>query len=289
MIYAFVDEQRDAYPVVRLCGVLGVSSSGYYAWRERPTSRRAQSDQVLVTRIRAIHTRSRQTYGSPRVHAELVAQGERCNHKRVERLMQQNGLRARHKRRYRVMTTQVDPTLPIAPNRLAQTFRASALNQTWLSDITYVPTQEGWLYLAAVMDLYSRRIVGWSLRETLATPLVMQALQMALGRRRPPEHVIHHSDRGCQYASAEYRAELAAHQLLASMSRSGNCYDNAPMESFFATLKTELVHRRTFVSRAQARQEIVGYVEGFYNPTRRHSALGYRSPMEFESATPVVA
>jgi transposase InsO family protein len=289
MIYAFIDEQRETYPVVRLCKVLDVSSSGYYAWRKRPTSLRAQMDQPLLARIRAIQARSRQTYGSPRIHAELVAQGERVNHKRVERLMQQNCMQARHKRRYRVVTTQADPSLPVAPNRLAQTFQASAPNQTWLSDITYVPTQEGWLYLAAVMDLYSRRIVGWSLKETLATPLAMQALQMAVGRRRPPSAVVHHSDRGCQYASADYRAALITNGMQASMSRSGNCYDNAPMESFFATLKTELIHRCTFASRAAARQEIVNYIEGFYNPTRRHSALGYRSPMEFEAATPVVS
>lgn len=289
MIYAFIDEQREAYPVVRLCGVMGVSPSGYYAWRKRAPSPRTLSDQILLTHIRAIHASSRQTYGSPRVHAELVAQGRPCNHKRVARLMRQDHLQARHKRRYRVATTHVDPTLPIAPNRLAQTFQATAPNQTWLSDITYVPTGEGWLYLATVMDLYSRRIVGWSLGQTLATALVMKALQMALGRRRPAAGVVHHSDRGCQYASDTYRAELALHHLLASMSRSGNCYDNAPMESFFATLKTELFHRCTFTSRAHARREIVGYIEGFYNPTRRHSALGYRSPLEFEAATPVVA
>jgi transposase InsO family protein len=289
MIYAFTDEHRETYPVVRLCKVMDVSSSGYYAWRKRPASPRAQRDQPLLTRIRAIYMRSRQTYGSPRIQAELVAQGERINHKRVERLMHQSGLQARHKRRYRIATTQVDARLPIAPNRLAQTFQASAPNQTWLSDITYVPTAEGWLYLAAVLDLYSRRIVGWGLSQTLATPLVLQALQMALGRRRPSAQLIHHSDRGCQYASIEYCEQLAAHGLLPSMSRSGNCYDNAPMESFFATLKTELIHRSTFVSRAQARQEIVGYIEGFYNPTRRHSALGYRSPLEFEAATPSVA
>lgn len=285
MIYAFIDEERESYPVVRLCRVLAVSASGYYAWRQRPPSQRRLSDQGLVVRIRAIQAGSRQTYGSPRVQAELKAQGERCNHKRVERLMRQNGLQVRLKRRYRVVTTQVDASLPVAPNRLAQTFQATAANQTWLSDITYVPTGDGWLYLATVMDLYSRRIVGWSLAERLTTPLVKRALQMAVGRRRPAAGVVHHSDRGCQYASAEYRAELALHRLVASMSRSGNCYDNAPMESFFATLKSELIHRYTFSSRAQARQEIVGYIEGFYNPTRRHSALGYRSPMEFESAT----
>ncbi|MBI3241785.1 MAG: IS3 family transposase [Chloroflexi bacterium] len=285
MIYAFIDEERESYPVVRLCRVLAVSASGYYAWRQRPPSQRRLADQGLVVRIRAIQAGSRQTYGSPRVQAELRAQGERCNHKRVERLIRQNGLQVRLKRRYRVVTTQVDPSLPVAPNRLAQTFQATAANQTWLSDITYVPTGDGWLYLATVMDLYSRRIVGWSLAERLTTPLVKRALQMAVGRRRPAAGVIHHSDRGSQYASAEYRAELALHRPVASMSRSGNCYDNAPMESFFATLKSELIHRCTFSSRAQARQEIVSYIEGFYNPTRRHSALGYRSPMEFESAT----
>lgn len=283
MIYTFIDEHRAVYPVSRLCQVLGVSSSGYYAWRKRIPSQRAQSDQALTIRIRAIHHRSRQTYGSPRIHAELVAQGERVNHKRVERLMQQDGLQARHKRRYRVTTTQADASLPIAPNRLGQTFQTTRLNQTWLSDITYVPTAEGWLFLAAVMDLHSRRIIGWNLSETLTTPLALAALQMALTHRQPPAQVLHHSDRGCQYASADYQAVLATRGLVASMSRSGNCYDNAPMESFFATLKAELVHRTTFTSRLQARREIIAYIEGFYNPTRRHSALGYRSPREFET------
>lgn len=270
------------YPVQRLCRVLDVSVSGYYAWRRRPPSRRQQTDQVLLTQIRAIHERSRQTYGSPRITAELNAAGPRCNHKRVARLMRQHGVCAQLKRRYRVTTTQVDVTLPTSPNRLAQTFTTHAPNRTWLSDITYVATHEGWMYLATVMDLYSRRIVGWGVGETLETPLVLGALQMAVGRRQPPAGVIHHSDRGCQYASTAYRALLTTHGMVSSMSRAGNCYDNAPMESFFGTLKTELIYRVTFATRAEAKREIVSYIEGFYNPTRRHSALGYRSPMEFE-------
>jgi transposase InsO family protein len=262
--------------------VLDVSVSGYYAWRRRAPSRRQQTDQVLLTQIRAIHERSRHTYGSPRIAAELNAAGPRCNHKRVARLMRQHGVRAQVKRRYRVTTTQVDATLPTSANRVAQTFTTHAPNQTWLSDITYVATHESWMYLATVMDLYSRRIIGWGVGETLETPLVLGALQMAVGRRQPPTGVIHHSDRGCQYASTAYRALLTTHGMISSMSRAGNCYDNAPMESFFGTLKTELIYRVTFATRAEAKREIVSYIEGFYNPTRRHSALGYRSPMEFE-------
>jgi len=282
LIYTFIDEERRTYPVVRLCHALDVSSSGYYAWRKRPPSTRGLANQALLVRIRAVHTRSRQTYGSPRIHAELVAQGKACGRHRVARLMRRNQVHAWQKRPYRVQTTRVDAALPIAPNRLAQSFATTELNQTWLGDITYVPTAEGWLYLAAVMDLHSRRILGWSTSDLLTTPLAMSALQMALGRRPAASNVIHHTDRGSQYASADYRAALAVHGLTASMSRSGNCYDNAPMESFFGTLKTELIHRCAYRTRDEARQDIVAYIEGFYNATRRHSALGYCSPMEFE-------
>jgi len=282
LIYAFIDEERRTYPVVRLCHALNVSSSGYYAWRKRPPSTRDLANQALLVRIREAHTRSRQTYGSPRIHAELVVQGKACGRHRVARLMRKNEVRAWQKRPYRVRTTRVDAALPIAPNRLAQSFETTAMNQTWLGDITYVATAEGWLYLAAVMDLHSRRILGWSTSDLLTTPLALSALQMALGRRPSAGNVVHHTDRGSQYASADYRAALAAHGLLASMSRSGNCYDNAPMESFFATLKSELIHRRAYRTREEARQDLVAYIEGFYNATRRHSALGYCSPMEFE-------
>jgi putative transposase len=287
MKYAFVDEHRASYPVARLCRTLEVTPSGYYAWRRRPLSQRAVANQALLVAIRASHAQSQRTYGSPRVHADLVAQGRRCSRNRVARLMRQDRLQARPRRRFRPKTTQVDRSLPVAPNRLQRSFQVSAPNQTWLSDITYVPTTEGWLYLAVVLDLYSRRVVGWALDSHLETPLVLSALRQALGRRQPPVAWLHHSDRGSQYASAVYQAALAAHGAQVSMSRAGNCYDNAPMESFFATLKVERVHQCRYPTRAEARRDIIAYIEGFYNPTRRHSALEYRSPLEFEQATNV--
>lgn len=287
MKFAFIAEHRARYPVERLCRTLEVTASGYYAWRRRSPSPRLVANQALLVAIRASHAQSQRTYGSPRVHADLVAQGRRCSPNRVARLMRQDRLQARPRRRFRPKTTQVDSSLPVVPNRLGRPFQAGAPNQTWLSDVTYVPTAEGWLYLAVVLDLYSRRVVGWAMDSHLATPLVLSALRLALGRRQPPVAWLHHSDRGSQYASAVYRAVLADHGAQLSMSRAGNCYDNAPMESFFATLKVERVHRRRYQTRDEARQDIVAYIEGFYNPTRRHSALGYHSPMEFERATSV--
>ncbi len=266
-----------------MCQVLGVSRSGYYAWRDRPPSPRAQTNAALLTRIRLVHAQSRQTYGSPRIHAELRAQGIPCSRHRVARLMRRHAIRPWHKRRFR-RTTHVNPRLPVATNHLNQNFVAGQPNQVWLSDLTYVPTAEGWLYLAAILDLCSRRVVGWQASAQLDTALALGAWQLAVGRCCPPTGGLHHSDRGSQYASAAYQQHLQARAWTASMSRSGNCYDNAPMESFFATLKTELVHRRTFQTRAEAQAAIFDYIEGFYNPTRRHSALGYRSPMEFEAS-----
>ena len=284
MIYRFVDDHRSEYPVNRLCRTLGVSPSGYYAWRQRSPSARAEANQRLVTHMRLIHHEVHETYGSPRMHTELVARGLPCNVKRVARLMRLHHLRARHKRRYRV-TTKVNPKLLVAPNHLAQHFQASAPNEKWVSDITYVWTREGWLYLAVVMDLYSRRIVGWALARTQETTLVVAALQMAIGRRQPQAGILHHSDRGSQYASLQYQAVLQAHHFAVSMSGTGNCFDNAAMESFLGTLKAERIHRQSYQTRDQARQDIVSYIEGFYNVTRRHSTLGYRSPREFEQAS----
>jgi len=284
MIYQFVDEHRAKYPVTRLCRTLGVSPSGYYAWRQRPPNSRTVANQRLLTHMRAIHAEVHETYGSPRMHAELIARGLLCNVKRVARLMRLHHLRARHKRKYRV-TTKVNAQLPVAPNQLAQQFQASAPNEKWVSDITYVWTREGWLYLAVVMDLYSRRIVGWALACTQETTLVVAALQMAIGRRQPHAGLLHHSDRGSQYASLQYQAVLQAHHFAISMSGTGTCFDNAAMESFFGTLKAERIHRQSYQTRDQARQDIVSYIEGFYNATRRHSTLGYRSPLEFEQAS----
>lgn len=284
MIYQFIEAQRAEHPVTRLCRTLGVSPSGYYAWRRRLPSARMVANQRLVTHMRLIHREVAETYGSPRMHAELVARGLPCNVKRVTRLMRLHHLRARHKRRYRV-TTKVNPKLPVAPNHLAQHFQAKAPNEKWVGDITCIWTREGWLYLAVVMDLYSRRIVGWALASTQDTTLVLAALQMAIGRRHPSAGLLHHSDRGSQYASGQYQAVLHAHRFTGSMSGTGNCFDNAAMESFFGTLKAERINHQRYQTRDQARQDIVWYVEGFYNVTRRHSTLGYRSPLEFEQAS----
>ena len=281
MKYGFIRGQAGKYEVGMMCEVLQVSRSGYYGWLGRPASARARSDQVLLVRIREIFQESFRTYGYLRVHKELVARGISCGRDRVARLMRQAGLRAVHKRKYRV-TTQSDHKRPVAPNLLQQDFGTETVNQKWLTDITFVPTDEGWLFLAPVLDLYSRMVVGWAMEAYLDRRLTLKALQMALAWRRPPAGFLHHSDRGGQYASEEYPALLDAHDALISMSRKGNVYDNAPMESFFATLKSELVHRRRYHTRAEARADIFEYIETFYNRRRRHSALGYLSPLEFE-------
>lgn len=282
MKYAFIDEHRAQFPATRMCAVLEVSASGYYAWRQRPSSRRAQENQQLLKRIRQSHDQSRQTYGSPRVHADLVAQGITCNRKRVERLMRLHRIQGKQVKRRRVRTTLSNHSLPVAPNLLNRQFEAEALNRKWTTDITYIATEEGWLYLAAVMDLCSRRIVGWSMDSTLCASLAQNALQMAIARCRPGAGLLHHSDRGVQYASGEYQGLLTGYHMVCSMSRKGNCYDNAPMESFFGTLKAELVDSRLYRTRAEARQAIFEYIEVFYNRQRRHSSLGYLSPAEYE-------
>jgi putative transposase len=287
MIYAYIDEQRVHVPVVRLCHALGVSMSGYYAGRTREPSQRDRANEVLLVHLRAIRAETHETYGSPRMHVELVERGQPCSVNRVARLMRLNHLAARHKRPYHPKTTCPDATRPVVPNRLAQDFTADVPNKKWVGDITYIPTTQGWLYLAAVLDLYSRRIVGWALDQTMTTDLVRTALEMALGRRQPTAGLLHHTDRGSQYTSAAYQDLLTAHGLVASLSGTGHCYDNAPMESFFGTLKAELIYRTTYATRAAARQDIVSYIEGFYNATRRHSTLGYRSPLDFERATAV--
>jgi len=275
---------KDEHPILSLCLHLDVSPSGYYAWQKRrdyPGSRALQ-DRALVQEIEQIHSRSRQTYGSPRVVEELRKQGRRHGRNRIARLMQQEGLCGRQKRRYRVQTTNSNHDQPIAPNRLAEAPKATAPNQLWVADITYIETKENWLYLAAIMDLYSRKVVGWAMSERIDTVLVLKALSMALLHRRPPANLLFHSDRGVQYASGDYRQALSQAGLIASMSRSGNCYDNAAMESFWSTLKLELVYRQDFQTRAQARTQIFDYIESFYNRQRTHSALGYRSPVDFE-------
>lgn len=240
------------------------------------------ADDLLLVQIQESYQQSRQTYGSPRIHAELVEQGLRCGHNRVARLMRLYGLSATQKRAFKVKTTDSDHNQPIAPNQLAQEFESQQPDQKWLADITYIPTAAGWLYLAVVLDLYSCRVVGWAMSDSLERQLVITALQMALLARQPPPGLLHHSDRGSQYASDDYQTLLTKSQLRCSMSRVGNCYDNAPMESFFGTLKTELIHRRHYATRAEARTDIFEFIEVFYNRFRRHSALGYLSPVNYE-------
>ena len=272
------------HSILALCENLEVSPSGYYDWlkRRQAPGPRASENQALAEEIKEIHTRSRQTYGSPRIVEMLRQKGRRHGRNRIARLMQQEGLCGRQRRRYRVQTTDSNHDQPIAPNRLAEAATATAPNQIWVADITYIETGEGWLYLAAVLDLYSRRIVGWAMSDRIDTVLVLNAFAMSLVHRDPPARVLFHSDRGVQYASSEYRQALARAGFLPSMSRRGNCYDNAAMESFWSTLKLELVYRRPFPTRLSARAAIFDYIETFYNRQRIHSALNYTSPVDFE-------
>jgi putative transposase len=281
MIWRFIDEHQGEWPVVRMCQVMDVSQSGYYAWRQRPPSQREQTNRELVRAIREAHAASGKTYGSPRVHAELRAQGYPCSLNRVARLMRLHDIQARQRRRYKVTTTS-DHSQPVAPNRLNREFGADRPNEKWAADITYIWTDEGWLYLAVVLDLFSRMVVGWAMDAHLHSDLVERALHIAVMRRRLTESLMHHSDQGSQYASFSFQGLLADNNILPSMSATGNCYDNAPVESFFATLKSELVHHRRYPTRAEDRMDIFWYIEGWYNRQRRHSSLGYLSPVAFE-------
>jgi len=269
------------FTMIRMCQMLDVSASGYYAWRGRTPSRRAKANAALVEQIRDIHQASRRTYGGPRVHAALRRRGLVCSRKRVARLMRREGIVGRSPRRRYPRTTQSAPGNPVAPNLLAQDFTAEQPNQKWVADITYVDTAEGWLYLAPVLDLFSRKVVGWAMDNHLYSSLVEDALRMAVTRRRPAPGLLHHSDQGIQYTSAAYRQLLADLQCQVSMSRTGNCYDNAVMESFFSTLKSECLTGQ-FQTRAQARTAIFEFIEVWYNRQRLHSSLGYLSPEEFE-------
>lgn len=272
------------YSILSLCENLEVSPSGYYGWLERRTApgQRARESSALARDIQAIHQESRQTYGSPRIVMELRKQGKRHGRNRVARLMNEEGLCGRQKGRYRVQTTDSHHDEPIAPHLLAQAPKPTAPNQIWVQDITYIETREGWLYLAAILDLYSRKIVGWAMSDRIDTTLILKALAMALLHRDPPKDLLCHSDRGVQYASADYRAALARAGFIASMSRKGNCYDNAFIESFWSTLKLDLVYRTEFATRLEARREIFDYIECFYNRQRSHTALGCLSPVDFE-------
>jgi putative transposase len=282
MRFHFIEDRRVDYPVRVLCDVLDVSRAGYYAWRSRPESARSAENRRLLEDIQQVHRDNRGRYGSPRVHVELNAQGHGVSRGRVERLMRRHGIRAIMARPRRVRTTDSRHDHPIAPNLLDRNFVAAAPNRIWLTDITYIDTDQGWLYLAGVMDLYSRKIVGWAMQDHLRTELPLMALSMAISAQRPGAGLVHHSDRGVQYASADYRGMVRSAGFRASMSRKADCYDNAPMESFFHTLKTELVHHQKYATREQAKRDIFAYIEGYYNRTRRHSAIGYISPIEME-------
>jgi transposase InsO family protein len=280
--FAFIRAEKACFPVTALCRNLGVTRQGYYAYARRPPSERVAQERELQARVKALHAESRGTYGSPRLHAALRRQGIHVGKRRVERALRNLGIRARTRRRWRV-TTRANPAHPVAENKLAREFTASRPNERWVTDISYVWTAEGWCYLAVILDLFSRAVVGWSLDATLSTRLPLAALEMATARRRPRAGLLHHSDRGCQYTSAEYRAALHEIGVTVSMSRRGNCWDNAVAESFFATLKTELVYGRTWSNRLELRAAVFEYIEIFYNRQRLHSAVGYKPPAQVES------
>ena len=282
MRFGFIEQHARTDPVRLMCRVLGVSASGYDAWRSRPESPRAVANRDLLERIRRIHVAHHGRYGSPRMHAALRAQGHQASRGRVERLMRRHGIRALARRRFRPTTTDSRHQVPIAPNLLQQKFMACVPNRVWLADITSIPTGEGWLYLAAVLDLATHRVVGWAMRDHMRTELTLGALIMAIQRQRPGSGLLHHSDRGSQYAAEAYSRQLALVKAKPSMSRTGCCYDNAPMESFFHSLKVELVHQRHWTTRDEARRDLFGYIEGYYNRQRIHSALGSLTPEQAE-------
>ncbi len=281
MKYHFMAKHKQQYRIKQMCQVLGVSASGYYAWRKGSPNQRQKEDERLTERIQAIWQDSRGTYGSPRIHAELQAQGARIGRKRVVRLMRQAGLRAKTQKRKRPCTTVSDPAHPVFANRLDRQFSASAPDQKWLADITYIETQEGFLYLAGILDMYSRQIVGLAMEAHMEKELVEAALCMALTHRQPQPGLLHHSDRGSQFTSHDYLAQLHANHMVISMSGTANCLDNAPMESFWGTLKSECA-TAPFATHEEARTEIFAYIAIWYNRQRRHSALGYLSPEQFE-------
>ncbi len=281
MKFCFIEQHREAHSVAKMARMLGVTCGGYYAWRSRVPSERTRQEQQLLEKIKAIQKEVKDRYGSPRVHRELRRRGIRVGHNRVARLMRLNGLGARRRKRYR-STTDSGHTLPVAENLVNRGFEVAAANQVWVSDLTYIPTAEGWLYLCSILDLHSRRVVGWSMSSRMTSELVVQALLMAVLLRRPPKGLIFHSDRGSQYCSHVFRRWTQRHGIRQSMSRKGDCWDNAPAESFFKTLKVELYGHRAFRSRQEARTVIFEYIEVFYNRVRLHSSLGYRSPAEYE-------
>jgi putative transposase len=280
MKFGFVAKQRGVWPVSWICEALGVSRSGFHAWLGRAPSARARSDEMLGARVRASFIASYRTYGARRVWHDVLAEGQPCGLHRIERLMRQQALKARPRRRG--LPKDDGQRSVIAENVLDRQFSAEAPNQKWVADFTYIWTAEGWLYVAAVIDLFSRRVVGWSMSATMTAQFVTDALMMAIWRRGKPDALLHHSDQGSQYTSEQFQRLMADNSVTCSMSRSGNVWDNAAMESFFSSLKTERIARKTYRTRNQAKAEVFDYIERFYNPTRRHSTLGYLSPMDFE-------
>lgn len=285
MMYAFINEYRDDFPVRTMCDLLDVSASGYYDWEDRDVSTQATRRSELLADIRRIHAEHHGRYGSPRIHAQLAAEGKLASLGLVEKLMSDNDIHAITKRKYRPATTDSKHDMTVADNLLARNFRTFRPNEKWVADITYIETQEGWLYLAAVMDLHTRKIIGWSMRDHMRTELTLAALMMAIQMQRPPEGMIHHSDRGSQYAAGDYVAKLNDHSIRQSMSRKGDCWDNAAMESFFHTLKTELVNLCKFKTKEEAKLALFDYINIYYNRKRIHSALDYITPAQMELKT----
>jgi len=281
MRFQFIDEHQKEFPVRRMCDELNVSPSGYYVWRTRSASAREMANQELYKKIETVYNENHQVYGSPRIYRELKDQGVACSENRIARLMRLRGLKAKQSRRFK-STTKRNQADPVAPNLLKRNFEAEQPDQKWLADITYIPTQEGWLYLAAILDLYARRIVGWAMSARMTSDLTVTALKMALEQRHTAANLIHHSDQGSQYTDQKYQALLKEHGIRASMNGVGTWYDNAPMESFFGSLKSELVHHCVYHTRAEARTDLFSYTETFYNRRRRHSALDYLSPEAYE-------
>ncbi len=282
MKFRFIQQERRWYGVDALCRAMRVTRGGYWSWVQRRPGPRQQADAVLLADIRKIHNGKRRVYGSPRMHEHLEKQGVHCGRKRIERLMRENGIRAKQGKKYKPTTTDSKHNLPVAPNILNRQFQRERPNEAWVADITFIPTEEGWLYLAAIMDLFSRRIVGWAMGDRISRHLALRALDMAVQRRRPSRGLIHHSDRGSQYASGDYQNRLKKYGMICSMSRKGCCYDNAPMESWFHTLKVELVQDEKFRTRREAMAAIFEYMEVFYDRQRIHTALGGLTPAEIE-------
>lgn len=281
MKYAFISEHEDEFSVMRMCCVLEVSRSGYYDWVHRPQSKRAREDEQLLTQIRQIHIQSRRAYGSVKTWRELRGQGIACGKHRVARLRRQNGIQSLRRRRFRLTMRNQNTAAP-APNLVQREFNVSQANRTWVGDMTYVRTRSGFLFLAVLLDLYARKVVGWCMHDRPSLEVVLGALNMALEQRRPRSGLVHHTDQGPLYSASRYRERLQAHGIVPSMSGKGNCYDNAVAESFFSNLKNELVHHSDFRTREQARAAIFDYIELFYNRQRRHQALGYLTPVQFE-------